>query len=227
VQEQEHTLQTRNLTVERVIPDWRNKLLSIISSPNVAYILMLIGIYGLILEFYNPGAILPGVTGAICLILALFAFQLLPVDYTGLALMLLGIALMVAEAFAPSFGVLGIGGVIAFVIGSIILMDTDSPGYRVSYSIIAAFALTSFGFFTLIMGMFIRQRRRPVVSGREEMLGAVGEALEDFTGSGHVHVHGESWNAVSRAPLSKGQKVRVEQLDGLVLVVSPVNEEEA
>lgn len=129
--------------MKEINPDWRSRFLSVITNPNIAYILMLLGIYGLILEFYNPGSIVPGTVGAICLLLAMYSFQLLPINYAGMALILLGIALMIGEAFEPSFGVLGIGGVIAFVIGSIILMDTDVSGFGIDISVIATFAVTS------------------------------------------------------------------------------------
>ncbi|HKJ76837.1 MAG TPA: nodulation protein NfeD, partial [Gammaproteobacteria bacterium] len=150
------TLATKDLMVERLEPDWRSRLLSVITNPNVAYILMLIGIYGLIFEFSNPGMIVPGVVGAICLMLALFAFQVLPVSYAGVGLILLGIALMVAEAFAPSFGILGIGGVVAFVIGSIILMDTDVPGFGVSLWAIGATGAVAAGLLWLLVKFSVK-----------------------------------------------------------------------
>lgn len=219
VLDHETILNTQNLTLKMVEPDWRNRLLAIITDPNVAYILMLIGIYGLIFEFSSPGAILPGVVGAISLLLALFAFQVLPINYAGLGLILLGVALMVAEAFVPSFGALGIGGVIAFVIGSVILMDTDIPGFGVSLSLIGAIALFSGGMFAVIITMAIRSRRRPVVSGREEMIGALGEVMSDFDKEGLIRVHSEIWHAKTPVPLKKGEKVIVTKLDGLMLWV--------
>ncbi|WP_455201513.1 NfeD family protein, partial [Kaarinaea lacus] len=202
-------------------PDWRNRLLSILTDPNVAYILMLIGIYGLIFEFSNPGALIPGIMGAICLLLALFAFQVLPINYAGFGLILLGLALMIAEAFAPSFGALGIGGVIAFVIGSIILMDTDVPGFGVSLPLIGTFALVSSALFTVVLVMALKARRRPVVSGQEELIGATAEVVNNFSGEGFVHLHGENWSAYTTTPLRKGQSVRVTKLDGLTLWVEP------
>jgi len=208
--------------IEVLAPDWRSQLLAVIANPNVAYILMLIGIYGLILEFYHPGGVAPGTIGAICLLLALYAFQVLPVNYAGLALIVLGIGLMIAEAFAPSFGVLGLGGATAFVIGSVILMDTDIPGFGVSPAVVAAFALTSVAFFVFALGMVIKSRHRPVVSGREELIGGVGVALEDFDDTGRIRIHSEIWFAHSDAPLRKGQKARVIDIDGLTLQVTPV-----
>jgi membrane-bound serine protease (ClpP class) len=210
--------------VEVLAPDWRSRLLAVIANPNVAYILMLIGIYGLILEFYHPGAVAPGTIGAICLLLALYAFQVLPVNYAGLALIILGIGLMIAEAFAPSFGVLGLGGATAFVIGSVILMDTDIPGFGLSSAVVAAFAVTSVAFFVFALGMVIKSRHRPVVTGREELIGGIGVALEDFDGAGRIRIHSEIWFAHSDAPLRKGQQVRVVDIDGLTLLVTPVGE---
>ncbi len=215
-------LDTEGLTVMRTAPDWRTRLLAIITDPNVAYILMLVGIYGLIYEFANPGMILPGVAGVISLLLALFAFQVLPVNYAGLALMLLGIAFMLAEVFVPSFGALGIGGVIAFVFGSIMLLDTGVPGYGVSIPLIGMFALLSAGFILFVVGMAVKARRRPVVTGEEELIGATGEALEDFDQAGRVRVHSELWEARATSPVRKGAGVRVIDRDGLLLTVEPL-----
>ncbi|MFC1747199.1 nodulation protein NfeD [Pseudomonadota bacterium] len=221
------TLQTTGLVVDELAPDWRNQLLSIITNPNVAYILMLIGIYGLIFEFSNPGAIIPGTVGAISLLLALYAFQLLPISYAGVALIFLGIALMVAEAFEPSFGVLGLGGITAFVIGSIILMDTDAPGFGIDLAVIVIFAITSALVFILAIGMAIKARRRPVVSGVEELIGGVAQVMDDFDEKGRVNIHSESWNALCHTPLRKGQQVIVTGIDGLTLEVEPLNDAEA
>lgn len=218
------TLDTEGMTVERIEPDWRTELLAVLTNPTVAYILMLVGIYGLVFEGYNPGAIVPGVVGAICLLLALFAFQILPVNYAGLALIALGIVLMVAEAFAPSFGALGIGGLIAFVIGSVILMDTDVPGYQIPTLLIGAVSAVG-GAFVLTLAYFaMRSRRQRVVSGAEEMLGAEAVALQDFReGAGRVRVHGEDWQARSTAAIALGQKVQVTGREGLVLTVRPLD----
>ncbi|KAF0190974.1 MAG: hypothetical protein FD165_2213 [Gammaproteobacteria bacterium] len=216
---EERELHISGMTVQRFDPDWRTRLLTIITDPNVAYILMLVGIYGLIYEFANPGMVLPGVAGTICLLLALFAFHVLPINYAGLGLMLLGIAFMIGEVFVPSFGALGIGGVIAFVIGSIILLDTGAPGFGISYPLIAAFAFLNAGFFIFFLGMAIKARRRPVVSGHEQMIGSVGEVLEDFEGNGRIRVHGEIWGARSAVPLKRGQNVCVTEIHGLTLDV--------
>ncbi len=219
---QEVTLNSRSAVVEQRDPDWRSQFLAIITDPNVAYILMLAGIYGLIIELANPGFILPGVAGAICLLLALYAFQVLPVNYTGLALMLLGIAFMVAELFAPSFGALGIGGIIAFVVGSVILMETDVEGYTIAWPMIAAVTGTTAGFFLVVLGMLIKVRQRPVVSGREEMIGALGEVVTTSNEGLRVHVHGETWGAQAHESLRPGQRVKVTGLSGLTLEVESV-----
>ncbi|EAU53916.1 NfeD family protein [Mariprofundus ferrooxydans] len=216
------TLHTRGMRIETVERNWRSRLLAVISDPNVAYVLMLLGIYGLFFELANPGTILPGVIGGISLLLALFAFQVLPVNYAGLALIFLGIGFMIGEAFVPSFGALGLGGVIAFVAGSVMLMDTGAPGFALSLSLIFAVAACSAAFFILIIGMAIRARLRPVVTGAEEMIGLLGTASEDFDGTGHVLVHGEIWQAVSTVPLTNGQSIRVSNRNGLTLQVDPV-----
>ncbi|RMD70643.1 MAG: nodulation protein NfeD [Gammaproteobacteria bacterium] len=220
----EMTLNTRDLVVQRVEPDWRNRLLAVITDPNVAYLLLIIGIYGLIFEFAHPGFILPGVVGAICLLLSLYAFQVLPVNYAGLGLVLLGIAFMISEAFVPSFGALGLGGIIAFIIGSLLLLDTEAMGYGIHWQLIVALALTSALFFFTVFSLAIRARLRPVVTGREELLGAVGEAWEDFEREGRVWIHSELWNARTRKPLRKGEKVRVVGIEGLTLIVEPLEE---
>jgi membrane-bound serine protease (ClpP class) len=215
-------LDTSSAMVEMIEPDWRVRALAVITNPAVAYVLMLVGIYGLFFEFSNPGFVLPGVAGAICLLLAMYAFQLLPVSYAGLALILLGIAFMVAEAFLPSFGALGIGGIIAFVAGSLMLIDTDMPGYGIPWPMIATAALASALFLVFVIGMALKARRTPIVSGREELIGAVGEVLEDTPGEGMARIHGELWSVRCAQPLVHGQKVRVTGIDGLVLQVNPM-----
>lgn len=222
----ETTLKTDSVTLTEILPDWRNKILEIISNPNIAYILMMIGIYGLIFEFANPGSIVPGTVGSICLLLALFSFQILPINYAGLALMLLGIALMVAEAFQPSFGILGLGGVAAFVTGSVILIDTDLPGYGINIGVVAGITVSTVAFFLMALGMILRNRHHPIVSGQEEMLGSTCVALEDFSDKGIVAVHSEHWSARTHVPLLKGDKARVLAIDGLILEVEPISSEE-
>jgi membrane-bound serine protease (ClpP class) len=214
-------LKTADAPLVEVELDWRTRILAVITNPSVAYILILLGIYALIFEFTNPGLILPGVVGAICVLLALYSFHLLPVNYAGLALMLLGIAFMVAEAFLPAFGSLGIGGLIAFVLGSIILIDTDRvpSGFDIPYSLIGGVAAASAAFVFLVVGMAVRQRRRPVLTGREQMIGAVAEALEDFEREGWARVHGERWRVRANAPVRRGERLRVSAIDGLILTV--------
>ncbi len=224
VQGRDRVMNTSSLVVEQLEPDWKSELLGVITSPTIAYMLLLIGVYGLFFEGYNPGAIFPGVIGAICLLVALYAFQLLPVNYAGFGLLILGIILMIGEAIAPSFGVLGIGGVIAVVIGSIILIDTDVPGFMISRPLIGALALvSSFGLMAII-GIAMKARQRPVVSGREQLLGAEGTALLDFEQDGNVFVHSERWSAVTESPLREGQAVVVTGVDGLTLKVRPLDE---
>jgi len=216
------TLNTQGMIIETVERSWRSHLLAVISDPNVAYILMLLGMYGLFFELANPGFVLPGVIGGISLLLALFAFQVLPINIAGLGLIGLGIAFMIAEAFVPSFGALGLGGVIAFVAGSIMLMDTGVPGYGISMLLIGTVSLVSALFFILITGMAIRARMRPVVSGAEELLHETGIALESFEKHGRVQVHGETWQARSDQSVRQGVAIRVTGRDGLVLEVTPL-----
>lgn len=227
------TLHTGSAPIQMVEPDWRIQMLAIITHPSVAYILMLIGVYGLFFEFSNPGFVLPGVVGAISLLMAMYAFQLMPINYAGLALILLGIVFMTAEAFLPSFGALGIGGIIAFVFGSLMLIDSDVPGYDIPWFMIAGIATASAVFLISIVGMALKTRSTPVVSGREELIGVIGEMLEDTTeradkvdkagaaGMGMARIRGELWSVHCKQPLLRGQKVRVTAIDGLVLQVTP------
>jgi len=207
-------------TVE-IEPDWRTNFLQVITNPSIALIMLLVGIYGLYFELTSPGFGVPGVLGAICLLVALFAFQLLPVSYAGLALMALGIALLVAEALLPGFGILGAGGIAAFVIGGLILMRTDVPGFGIPLSLILGLAFSSAVFILIVARLALKSRRRPVVSGREELLGSRGEVIEAAAGGGWARVHGESWRVRSSAPLHAGQAVRVTGMKGLELDVIP------
>ncbi len=215
-------LATKNLVIKVVEPDWRNRLLSVIADPNIAYMLMLIGIYGLVFELANPGLVLPGVVGAICLLLAFYTFQILPVNYAGLALILCGLLFMILEAFVPSFGVLGIGGFIAFVIGSVMLLDES--GQRISVVLIMSTALSSLLLLFLLMYNVIRIRNKQGVCGDEELIGSTGEAISDFDsyGNGRVRIRGESWRAVCSSPIHEGQKIRVQSRDGLELEIESI-----
>jgi membrane-bound serine protease (ClpP class) len=215
------TLDTAGAEIIAVDPDWRSKLLSVIASPSLALVLMMLGIYGLLFEFSNPGYVLPGVVGGICLLLALFAFQMLPISYTGLALIVLGIAFLVAEAFVPMSGALAIGGVLAFVIGAVILVDTDVPGYGVPTPLIALLAVISALFVFLIVRMGLQARERPAASGQEALVGGLGEMLTGCTGEGWANIQGEIWQVRSAVPLAQGDRVRVTGIDGLALVVEP------
>ena len=219
------TLETADSEVHRIETDWRYELLSTITDPNVAYILLTIGLYGIILEFYNPGIGVGGIVGVICLLVGAYALQLLPINYAGLALIIVGVGLMVAEAFTPSFGVFGVGGVAAFVIGSIILMDTDLPGYQVSIPIIAGVATASGALVLITIGAAVRARRASVVSGAEAMIGAEGEALDDFERDGRVRAAGEVWQARSREPLEQGARVTVAAVEGVRLEVKRADED--
>lgn len=217
------TLDTAALTVTHIAPDWRSRLLAVIGDPGIAYILLLLGIYGLLYEFANPGMAVPGVVGGICLLLAMFALQLMPINYVGLALIVLGIGLMLTEVFLPSFGVLGLGGITAFVIGSVMLIDTDLPGYGISWGLIVPVAATTALFCFAVIGMALRARKRPVVTGSEQMLGAEGVVQGDFASEGWARVHGELWRVRSQQPLHDGTKVRVAARHDLILDVEPIN----
>jgi membrane-bound serine protease (ClpP class) len=220
----ERTIETADATVVTLEPDWRTELLALLTNPNVAYILMLLGIYGIILEFYNPGMVFPGVTGAISLLLALYAFQVLPVNYAGLALIGLGLALMVSEMFLPTFGSLGIGGIVAFVVGSIMLMDTDAPGFGISWQVVGGMSLAAASLLMLLMWMLARSQRRPVVTGQEEMVGSRARVVDWQGQQGRVQVHGEVWRARGPAGLAPGQAVEVKAIEGLTLEVTPQRE---
>ncbi len=216
----EIVIDTEGAVVEYLKMDWRMRFLSVITDPNVAYMLMLIGFYGLIYEFMSPGMYLPGVIGAICLLLALYALQVLPINYAGLALMLLGLGFMIAEGFTPSFGVVGVGGLIAFVVGSVILLDDE--GYRISIPMIAGNAAISAALFIWVLGMLLKLRRRPAAVLQENMVGRIGEVQEDFTNEGYIYLQGELWKAVSATPLHRGQAVKIKDMQGLILHVEPV-----
>jgi membrane-bound serine protease (ClpP class) len=208
--------------VREVEPDWRTKVLAVITNPSIAYILILVGIYALIFEFLNPGLVAPGVVGAIALLIALYALHLLPVNYAGLALIVLGIGFMTAEAFLPAYGSLGVGGLIAFVLGSIMLIeDTELPGFEIPYALIGGLAAASAGFLIFVLGMLARGRKRAVVSGREYLIGALGEALDDFDAEGWARVQGEQWKVRASRPVRRGQKLRVTGMQGLILTAEP------
>jgi membrane-bound serine protease (ClpP class) len=206
-------------------PDWRTRLLLVITDPSIALILLLIGVYGLFFEFMSPGFAVPGVLGGICLLLALYGLHMLPVNYAGLALILLGIAFMVAEVFVGSFGVLGMGGVVSFVFGAVILIDTESPGFGIPLGLIFFIAAASAILLALIGGMALKARRRQVVSGDGALIGSTGQMLNDAETEGWALVGGENWRVRAKAPVQRGQKVRVLARDGLLLQVEPMGSE--
>lgn len=213
------TLSTQDIVVKPMPPDWRFRFLNVITDPNIAYILLLIGVYGLILEFLHPGVILPGVAGIISLLIALYAFHLLPINYVGLGLILCGIGFLVAEAFVTSYGVLGIGGVIAFIVGSVLLLDTKVPGYTIAFPLIISVGIITSGFILFIVNLALRARARPVVSGREEIIGSTGEVVDYSKDIYRVRIKGEIWQAKSEDKLKVGQKIRVTEINGLLLKI--------
>lgn len=215
----ERTLATAGIEIVHIEPDFMVKVLGAIANPNVALILMLIGTYGLIFELMSPGAVVPGVLGAISLVLGLYALSELPLDLAGLALLMLGIAFMIAEAFMPTFGILGFGGIAAFVIGAAMLVNTDIPAYRVSHGVIAGTAAASAAFLILLMGYVWRGQRRKAVSGAEQLAGSEAVVLEWHGYEGYVWAQGERWHACGDKEFAPGQRVIAERLDGLTLVV--------
>ncbi len=235
------TLATAQAPIETVTPDWRDRALAIIADPNVALILLTVGIYALFFEFANPGFVLPGVAGAICVLVGLFAMQLLPVNYAGLGLVVFGLACLIAEAFLPTFGVLGFGGIVAFAIGALMLIDTDVPGYGIPLPLIAGLALGGAAFVALVSSVALRARRRPVVSGAEAMVGSIGEVIDEGLRPGGPHgaagpagsataatgwarVRGERWRVVCDTQLAAGRRVRVTSRSGLLLTVTPLDD---
>ena len=217
-------LETESIDIETIEPSWRIKVLSTIASPEVALLLLTIGIYGLLFEGYNPGAIVPAVVGVICLLLAAYALQVLPVNYAGLALIIVGIALIIAEAMIPSFGALGIGGIAAFIFGSIMMFDSGIPGFSISVVFVVALATLASLFLLWIVSYLVRLRRRGATSGKASILGGTGTAMESFTGDGKIWLEGETWTAVSKVPVEKGQAVVVRAINGLTLEVEPANQ---
>ena len=212
-------LATAGARVEHIEPGFMVELLALISNPNVAFLLMMIGVYGIIFELSNPGSFGPGILGAICLLLGLYALNQLPLDYAGVALIVLGLTLMAVEAFTPTFGVAGFGGLVAFIFGAAMLVDSDNPDFQISWWTIAATAAASAAVLIFLVGYTLRAMRRPVATGAEEMTGADARVLEWANGEGYVHVHGERWHARGPAALAPQSTVRVEKLDGLTLVV--------
>ncbi|MGR4871650.1 nodulation protein NfeD [Variovorax sp. LARHSF232] len=216
-------LATRNAPVLLLEPDWRDRLLSALSDPSLALLLMMVGVYGLLFEFMNPGFVAPGVIGGVCLLLALWGLQMLPINYTGLALILLGIAFFVAEAFMPSYGALGLGGIAAFVFGALLLIDSELPGFGIPLPLIGGLALLSAAFVIIVARMAVRAHTRPVVSGTQRLIGAGAQVIEfdPQSGEGWAELEGERWRIRADQPLANAQHVHVARVDGLVLEVRP------
>jgi len=215
------TLATAGLAIVAVAPDWRTEFLAIVTDPNVAFILMLIGVYGLIFEFLNPGTLAPGLIGTISLVVALYALNLLPINYAGAGLVLLGAALLAAEAHIGAFGALGIGGIAAFAIGAIMMFPARVPGFALSPWVVAEAVGVNAVLFLLVLGVLFRSRRRVVIASMRALLGAEGEALSWQGQQGRILVKGERWRARATASLQPGSRVKVIDRDGLVLVVVP------
>jgi membrane-bound serine protease (ClpP class) len=221
VRQEKVRLNTTGLAVVPMEPNWRTRLLAVITNPNIAFILMLVGIYGIIFEFMNPGTIVSGVIGAICLVVGLFALNLLPVNYAGIGLIGLGVALLTAEAFTPTHGVLGVSGTIAFALGAIFLFEGDIPGFTLSPAVIVAATALGAALALLAGSAAVRSHGRPVVTGNATLIGQSGEVLSWSAAHGEVQVHGEHWRAHAAGPLAPGQRVRVIRREGLTLVVEP------
>jgi membrane-bound serine protease (ClpP class) len=215
-------LETANLEVVAAPPDWRTRLLALVTNPNVAFILMLIGVYGLIFEFLNPGAVAPGLVGAISLLVALYALAFLPINYAGAALLLFGVALMIAEVHIGAFGALGIGGIAAFIVGALMMFPARAPGSTLSGGVVAGAAIGSAVLLLFVLAALLRSRKRPVVTGSEALIGAEGETVSWQGGEGRVRVKGEIWLARSEASLATGNRVKIIGRDGLVLRVEGI-----
>ena len=225
VQSGKVTLALGNAAVETIAPDMRTRVLAVLTNPMLAMVLMMIGVYGLFVEFTSPGFGVPGVAGAIALLLALYAFHMLPVNWAGVALIGLGAVLMIAEVFMPSFGALGVGGIVAVVAGGLLLMDADDPAFRVTWPEVTVIALVSAAAIVAFGAFALKSHRRPVVSGREDMLGAHGTVVAREDGITWAEVRGERWRVRSRAPLSPGDSVRIAGIDGLTLEVTKQSDE--
>jgi len=217
---EEHILNTKDPKIVALTMDWRSEFLSIITDPNIAYMLMMAGIYGLIFEFSNPGFGLPGILGGICLLVAMYAFQVLPISYAGMGLIILGITLMTAEAFAPSFGILGLGGIIAFVVGSVILMDTELPGYQIAMPIIFSFAAFSAALLVIALGLLLKARKQKVITGLPYLVGATAAVESNRAGIPLIRLQGELWHVNCRQPLKENDEVEVTAATGNVLDVA-------
>lgn len=222
--DQQIELDTKLLSVDLFEQTWRDQFLAFITNPNIAYLLLVAGIYGLVIEGSNPGLMVPGILGAVCLILGLYALQMLPVNYAGFALIGLGIVLMISEAFIPAFGILGIGGIISFLLGSIMLIDSDVPEFSISPILIGTVAVTTAGLFLFVISFAVRAWRRPAVSGNAAMLGTTARVLEWQDKTGKVNTHGEVWSAIGPPNTQPGDAVKIDAIKGLKVIVSKLNE---
>jgi len=218
-----HVMDTEGVVIELFERSWRLKVLDVIASPEIALLLVMVGIYGLWFEGYSPGAIVPGVVGVICLLLAAYALQVLPVNYAGLILIVIGVILIIAEAFAPSFGALGLGGLAALIFGSIMMFDSGIPGFGISLTFVISVAVLAALLVIWMVSFILKLRRRGAVSGTDSIIGGVGIAMSDFSGEGKVWLEGESWAARSRTPVTKDQEVIVKKMVGLTLEIEPKN----
>ena len=203
-------------------PDWRTELLTILTNPNLVMILGMIGIYGIILEFYNPGSLVPGIIGVICLVIAGYALQMLPVNYAGLTLMLIGIVLIIAEAMVPSFGILGFGGIVAFLMGGLMLFDTDSGAFQIGWPVLGATVFVMAIVIIVTIRLALKMRKQGVTTGIDVLIGREGEVLIDFKKKGQVRIGGEIWAARSTVDVKQGDSVRVLAVDGLMLEVEKI-----
>lgn len=215
-------INSKNIQLEKLTPDWRYQFLAFLTNPNVAYILMLIAIYGLFFELSNPGLVLPGVAGIIALLLVLYAFQLMPINYVGLSLILIGIAFMLFEVYVSSFGVIGIGGIIAFTIGSVMLFDMHNPNYHLAWTLVSSMTIVTILFFFMVISLAVRSHKRAIVTGKEGLIGSEGIVLSVMNEQTVVRVLGEIWEAKSSITLDPGQKIKVINVHGLTLEVEPV-----
>nr|WP_081964930.1 nodulation protein NfeD [Legionella norrlandica] len=213
------TISTRNPKVEVISPDWRTQFLLVITNPTVAYLLLLLGVYGIFFELVNPGYVMPGVIGAVSILFALYALQLLPINYAGLGLIILGILFIIAEAFTPSFGALGVGGTVAFILGSIMLMDTEHVAFQIAWSAIWAMAVVNILIFVLILGMLVKSRGQAVKHGLEILVGAKGRALGEINLHGQAVIKGEIWSVHAKSPIAANKNIKVIQVSGLLLEV--------
>ncbi|OGT36074.1 MAG: hypothetical protein A3F11_05540 [Gammaproteobacteria bacterium RIFCSPHIGHO2_12_FULL_37_14] len=217
-------ISTKNLELERIAPDWRYQFLNFLTNPNIVYLLILVALYGLFFEFSSPGLILPGVAGVIALLLVLYAFQLVPINYTGLTLVIIGISFIIFEIFITSHGILGIGGVIAFIIGSIMLFDINDPNYQVALSLILIMSITTALFFLVILNMVLKSHKKAIITGKEGLIGSEGVVMSTMNEQVIVQVLGEIWEARAPFMLDPGQKIKVTHIHGLILFVEPIGE---